>query len=139
MRALAPRAPRAPRAPGSGPASGLDPVAGTRRLAVSLIDRSTFHTATGEFGFALDDFRHALGCPGDADQHLLGVVSGAARDEPAAGEFHRGAVGMGLAHGEGGRSFIENGETGRAQQGGDFTLGHLTWAQVVFFDAAQFG
>ncbi len=37
-----------------------DPAAGTPTLARALTDRSTFHTAAGEFGPALDDFREAL-------------------------------------------------------------------------------
>uniref|UniRef100_A0AAU2VPG1 Tetratricopeptide repeat protein n=1 Tax=Streptomyces sp. NBC_00008 TaxID=2903610 RepID=A0AAU2VPG1_9ACTN len=44
-----------------------DPEEGKRTLARNLIDRSTFHTATGEFGPALDDFRQALSCLGEAD------------------------------------------------------------------------
>ncbi|MGW1410847.1 hypothetical protein [Streptomyces sp. NPDC002403] len=44
-----------------------DPAEGTRALARSLIDRSTFHTATREFRPALDDFRQALSCLGEAN------------------------------------------------------------------------
>ncbi|WP_079193516.1 hypothetical protein [Streptomyces sp. CB02488] len=44
-----------------------DPGEGKRALARNLIDRSTFHTAAGEFGSALDDFRQALSCLGEAD------------------------------------------------------------------------
>ncbi|MER5276141.1 hypothetical protein ABT025_10325 [Streptomyces sp. NPDC002809] len=43
-----------------------DPADGTRTLADILIDRSTFHTAAREFGAALDDFRQALSCLGEA-------------------------------------------------------------------------
>ncbi|MGC5397577.1 hypothetical protein ACPXCP_17745 [Streptomyces sp. DT20] len=43
-----------------------DPGGGERTLARNLIDRSTFHTAAGEFGSALDDFRQALSCLGEA-------------------------------------------------------------------------
>ncbi|OKI43987.1 hypothetical protein A6A29_35275 [Streptomyces sp. TSRI0281] len=46
--------------------SQYDPAEGTRTLARILIDRSTFHTATREFGPALDDFRQALSCLGEA-------------------------------------------------------------------------
>ncbi|MFJ5118824.1 MULTISPECIES: hypothetical protein [unclassified Kitasatospora] len=42
-----------------------DPADGTRTLAEILIDRSTFHTATGEFEAALDDFRQALSYLGE--------------------------------------------------------------------------
>ncbi|MFI0813326.1 hypothetical protein [Streptomyces echinatus] len=44
-----------------------DPADGTRTLARALIDRSTFHTAAGEFGPALDDFRQALRHLGEAN------------------------------------------------------------------------
>ncbi|WNI29237.1 hypothetical protein [Streptomyces sp. ITFR-6] len=44
-----------------------DPAEGRRTLARNLIDRSTFHTATHEFGPALDDFRQALSCLREAD------------------------------------------------------------------------
>lgn len=44
-----------------------DPAEGPRALARILIDRSTFHTAVCEFGSALDDFRQALRCLGEAD------------------------------------------------------------------------
>jgi tetratricopeptide (TPR) repeat protein len=37
-----------------------DSASGARVLAEALIDRSTFHTAVGELGPALDDFRQAL-------------------------------------------------------------------------------
>jgi len=43
-----------------------DPAEGTPTLAKVLIDRSTFRTATGEFGTALDDFRQALSHLGEA-------------------------------------------------------------------------
>ncbi|MCZ4125690.1 hypothetical protein [Streptomyces sp. H39-S7] len=43
-----------------------DPVDGTRTLAGVLIDRSNFHTAAREFKPALDDFREALDCLGEA-------------------------------------------------------------------------
>ncbi|MEV6164839.1 hypothetical protein AB0L71_23515 [Streptomyces sp. NPDC052052] len=43
-----------------------DPVEGTRTLARSLIDRSTFHTAAGRLESALDDFRQALSYLGEA-------------------------------------------------------------------------
>ncbi|MBB5932815.1 hypothetical protein [Streptomyces echinatus] len=43
------------------------PADGTRTLARALIDRSTFHTAAGEFGPALDDFRQALRHLGEAN------------------------------------------------------------------------
>ncbi|MFG3546341.1 hypothetical protein [Streptomyces sp. NPDC047725] len=43
-----------------------DPADGTRTLACTLIERSGFHTAAGDFGPALDDFREALGCLGEA-------------------------------------------------------------------------
>ncbi|MFD0337221.1 hypothetical protein ACFVH0_00745 [Streptomyces sp. NPDC127117] len=43
-----------------------DPAEGTRTLATSLIDRSTFHTAAREFRPALDDFRQALSYLGEA-------------------------------------------------------------------------
>ncbi|MFC7884724.1 hypothetical protein ACFUVV_23010 [Streptomyces sp. NPDC057376] len=44
-----------------------DPADGTRTLAKSLIDRSTFHTSAREFRPALDDFRQALSYLGEAD------------------------------------------------------------------------
>ncbi|MFH8447046.1 hypothetical protein ACH4D3_38350 [Streptomyces sp. NPDC018026] len=44
-----------------------DPVQGPRTLARLLIDRSTFHTAAGEFRPALDDFRQALSYLGEAN------------------------------------------------------------------------
>ncbi|WP_151481751.1 tetratricopeptide repeat protein [Streptomyces albicerus] len=43
------------------------PADGTPALAKILIDRSTFHTAAGEFGPALDDFCQALSCLGEAN------------------------------------------------------------------------
>ncbi|MEU9644899.1 hypothetical protein [Streptomyces sp. NPDC048188] len=43
-----------------------DPADGRRTLAEILIDRSTFHTAAHGFGAALDDFRQALSCLGEA-------------------------------------------------------------------------
>ncbi|WP_329166192.1 hypothetical protein OHB49_41610 [Streptomyces sp. NBC_01717] len=43
------------------------PADGTPTLAKILIDRSTFHTAAGEFGPALDDFCQALSYLGEAD------------------------------------------------------------------------
>jgi tetratricopeptide (TPR) repeat protein len=43
-----------------------DPADGTRTLARALIDRSSFHAAAREFGPALDDFRQALSCLGEA-------------------------------------------------------------------------
>ncbi|WP_217238512.1 hypothetical protein [Streptomyces sp. AC555_RSS877] len=43
------------------------PADGTPTLAKVLMDRSTFHTAAREFGPALDDFREALSCLGEAD------------------------------------------------------------------------
>ncbi|MCX4767843.1 hypothetical protein OG562_44225 [Streptomyces sp. NBC_01275] len=43
------------------------PADGTSILAGILIDRSTFHTAAGEFGPALDDFSQALRCLGEAN------------------------------------------------------------------------
>ncbi|WP_328898641.1 hypothetical protein OHR86_00555 [Streptomyces sp. NBC_00441] len=39
-----------------------DPAEGTRELARSLIDRSTFRTAAFQYGPAFDDFREALSC-----------------------------------------------------------------------------
>lgn len=42
------------------------PTDGTRTLADLLIDRSTFHTAAHEPAPALDDFREALSCLGEA-------------------------------------------------------------------------
>ncbi|MFJ2876089.1 hypothetical protein [Streptomyces sp. NPDC087298] len=44
-----------------------DPAEGGRTLARVLIDRSTFHCAAHEFRPALDDFRQALSCLGEAD------------------------------------------------------------------------
>ncbi|MFK4212698.1 hypothetical protein [Streptomyces sp. NPDC030920] len=43
-----------------------DPAGGRRTLARGLIDRSTFHAAVHEFRPALDDFRQALSCLGEA-------------------------------------------------------------------------
>ncbi|MFD4230442.1 hypothetical protein [Streptomyces sp. NPDC058545] len=43
------------------------PADGTPTLAKILIDRSTFHTAAGEFGPALDDFCQALSYLAEAD------------------------------------------------------------------------
>ncbi|WP_319330462.1 hypothetical protein [Streptomyces sp. PA03-2a] len=43
------------------------PADGTSTLAKVLIDRSTFHTAAGEFGPALDDFCQALSYLGEAN------------------------------------------------------------------------
>ncbi|MFF4384784.1 hypothetical protein [Kitasatospora sp. NPDC001547] len=51
----------------AGRLSQHDPAGGTRTLARILIDRSTFHTAAREFGPALDDFRQALNCLGEAN------------------------------------------------------------------------
>ncbi|MFE7579693.1 hypothetical protein ACFU5Z_33610 [Streptomyces sp. NPDC057521] len=42
------------------------PAAGTRELARSLIDRSTYRTSAFQYGPALDDFREALSCLGEA-------------------------------------------------------------------------
>lgn len=47
--------------------SQIDPVDGTRTLARTLIDRSTFHAAVGEFRHALEDFRQALSYLGEAN------------------------------------------------------------------------
>ncbi|MGW1662710.1 hypothetical protein [Streptomyces microflavus] len=44
-----------------------DRVEGPRTLARTLIDRSTFHTAAGDFRPALDDFRRALSYLGEAN------------------------------------------------------------------------
>ncbi|WP_432063723.1 hypothetical protein [Streptomyces sp. C10-9-1] len=44
-----------------------DPAEGTRTLARTLIDRSAFRAAARDFGPALDDFREALHCLGEAD------------------------------------------------------------------------
>lgn len=43
------------------------PAVGTPTLARALTDRSTFHTAAGEFGPALDDFRQALTYLGESN------------------------------------------------------------------------
>ncbi len=44
-----------------------DPAEGTPTLARTLIDRSAFRAAARDFGPALDDFREALHCLGEAD------------------------------------------------------------------------
>ncbi|MFJ9940466.1 hypothetical protein [Streptomyces erythrochromogenes] len=52
-----------------------DPAAGAGALAGALIDRSTYHAAACRFGPALDDFREALRCLGEAARPAVRAAS----------------------------------------------------------------